>query len=67
MSEIRFKATRRVSSSSGSYREIVKSGDLKFDWAGDSDDVINIPKEAISGQRIIIDCNKETGEFSIKF
>ncbi len=66
MSEIRFRAGRRSSSSCSGYREIIKSGDLQLDMLEGSDDAISISKEHLTG-RIIIDCNKKTGEFSIKF
>lgn len=66
MSEIIFKATRLTSRSCDSYRQIEKKGDLKYDIANNSDDVIIIYPNK-DNPRITIDCNKETGEFSLKF
>jgi len=66
MSEITFKATRATSRSCSTYRAIEKKGDLKYDIANTSDDVIIIYPNR-DNPRITIDCNKATGEFSIKF
>ncbi len=65
MAEIKFKAGRRSSRSCSDYREIIKTGAIEHDMAFESDDVIHIWPEANS--RVIIDCNKRTGEFTIKF
>ena len=68
MAEIIFKASRRNSGSCPGYREIIKKGDLKYDQAENSDDVIILyPNKMEAAGRIIIDCNKETGEFHLKF
>jgi hypothetical protein len=65
MAKINFKAGRRSSRSCDDYREIIKSGDIKNDMAYDADDVIHIwPAD---GTRVIIDCDKKTGEFRLKF
>ncbi len=64
---IKFKATRRNAMSCDGYRQLVKSGDLVYDVARESDDTLIIYKESLKDQGIIIDCDKKTGEFSIKF
>ena len=67
MSVIKFKATRRSAVSCDGYKQMVKSGDLVHDLARESDDTLIIYKESLKNHCIIIDCDKETGEFSIKF
>lgn len=68
MSEIIFKATKRVSSSCDGYRQIEKRGDLTHDSAGLCDDVIYIPVRLLDERyALIIDCDKKTGEFRLKF
>ena len=67
MAEIIFKASRRNSGSCPGYREIIKKGDLKFDQAENSDDVIILYVDQIQRNKIIIDCDKKTGEFHLKF
>lgn len=64
MSEILFKATRLLSESCNSYRQIEKSGNLEYDIYNDSDDVISLI--ITSRTRIIIDCDK-SGVFHLKF
>lgn len=64
MSEIKFKATRRKHGSG--YREIEKSGDLRYDFDPNSKDGIWL--HAPDGRRLImIDCDYKTGVFSLKF
>jgi hypothetical protein len=66
MATITFKAKKSISRSCEDYRAIDKQGDLQFDTAEGSDDVIILyGKEG--KQRITIDCNKKTGVFSLKF
>lgn len=60
--EIKFKAGRRAASSCEDYREIIKSGDLHHDQADTSDDVISV---RLKEGRLIIDCDKKTGEFRL--
>lgn len=67
MAQIQFKATRKNSLSASGYRQIEKSGDLSFDDAADSDDVILLRLQDKGGGKVIIDCDKATGVFSIKF
>lgn len=68
MSEIIFKATKRVSSSCDGYRQIEKRGDIVHDLSGGSDDVIYLPVRILDERyAIIIDCDKKTGEFRLKF
>lgn len=61
-----FKAGRRNSRSCEDYREIIKRNAVfPHDLTADADDVITIyPKE---NTRVIIDCNKRTGEFRVCF
>ena len=66
MATITFKAKKTTSNSCKDYRAIDKDGDLNYDLAHGSDDVIILyGKEG--KQRITIDCNKKTGVFSLKF
>ena len=67
MAEIIFRATRRKSGSASGYRQIEKRGDLQHDQAGNSDDVIILYPDKIKDGNIIIDCDKKTGEFHLKF
>ncbi|MBI4029168.1 MAG: hypothetical protein HY376_02280 [Candidatus Blackburnbacteria bacterium] len=67
MAEIIFKASRRNSGSHSGYRQIEKRGDLEHDQAGMSDDVIILYPSRIVEDKIIIDCDKKTGEFHLKF
>ena len=63
MAEIKFKALRTKHSSG--WCEIHKTGDLKFDQDKYSSDGIWLyPK---SGERIFIDCNFKTKEFTLHF
>jgi len=59
--ELKFKATRKHAVSASNYRQIWKQGDL--DDSGESDDVINLRDI----KQIIIDCNKKTGVFTLKY
>ena len=67
MKEIKFKASRKLSRSNKDYRKIIKSGSLEFDIDREDDDVITIREDSITGYKILIDCDKETGEFNIRF
>lgn len=65
MAEIKFKATRRKHDSG--YRCIAKSGDLQYDADPLSNDGIWLYLKYGHGTRVFIDCDNETGIFSIKF
>jgi hypothetical protein len=65
MAEIKFKASRKKSKSFEEYRQIIKSGDLKFDMNQDADDVISL--YTTDYKKIGIDCDLKTGEFRIMF
>lgn len=65
MAEIKFKATRRKHDSG--YRSIAKSGDLQYDADPLSNDGIWLWLKDGNRTRIMIDCNNETGVFSLKF
>ncbi len=66
MAEIIFKAGENNSRSCEEYREIIKSGDLEHDMLQYSDDAIILDTQKI-GSKIIIDCDRVTGEFHLKF
>lgn len=59
--EIKFKATRKKHDSG--WAEIQKSGDLIFDRAGDSSDVIIFYLK--DGGEVKIDCDFKTKEFRL--
>lgn len=70
--QIKFKASRKKSRSCDGYRQIIKSGDLQYDSIEMSDDGIILLRDDYEsgkklGGRIIIDCDKKTGIFSLKF
>ena len=68
MAEIIFKATRRQSASCPGYRQIEKNGDTEHDMAQLSDDVIILYTHELKPRsRVLIDCDKKTGEFHLKF
>lgn len=61
-----FKATNKTSKSCKNYRQIAKKGNKTLDQAFTDDDVIHIfIKPNKQQQRIIIDCDKKTGEFAL--
>jgi hypothetical protein len=62
MSEITFKATRRLHSSG--YRHLEKSGNLEFDMDAHSSDGVWIMTNAAT--MIMIDCDK-SGTYHLKF
>jgi len=64
--EIIFKQSKEISSACNGYRKIEKRGDLSHDINRLSDDAILISVRELSGN-IIIDCDKKTGEFHLKF
>lgn len=67
MSIITFKASRKISRSHPDFRGVVKKGDTDKDLMRSCDGKIIILVKDIDYKSIIIDCNKNTGEFSIKF
>lgn len=60
---IKFKALR---GSSEGYRQIKKSGDLQYDHDMSAKDVLLLRTKDCQ-HRIVIDCDKKTGEFTISF
>lgn len=58
-----FKATRKNSNSCPSYRQIEKSKS-QYDLANSSDDTMVIMTK--NGTRIIVDCDKTSGVFTIQ-
>ena len=65
MKEIKFKVTKKESSSCEGYRSIQKFGDTQYDLLASSDDVINL--FTVDGKRIGIDCDHKTGIFRLFF
>ena len=63
--KIHFKATRKRSDSCEDYRQIEKEGDLRYDLASDSDDVITLYTK--DNVRIGIECNLSDGKFCVFF
>lgn len=65
IANIHFKAGNRKSSSHPSYQQIIKSGSLNYDNHKESDDIISVNID--SPTHIIIDCDKKTKQFTLRW